>query len=165
MLGDETKRMSGGSHDDSKIDQRRASRTPRSPEGPMTSSLFLRRFLAAPCTLAVHLCLARAGLAQQSLAPALFPPEDEVEASDEAYRRGNAASHDKRWADAYEAYRQAWSHHHSMKVAANLGNLELTEGKNRDAAEHLGFAVYAYPKDGDPSVLATLKERLATARA
>jgi hypothetical protein len=131
----------------------------------MTSSLFVRRFLVAPCALAAHLCLARAGRAQQSLAPILFPPEDEVEASDEAYRRGNAASHDKQWADAYEAYRQAWSHHHAMKVAANLGNLELTEGRNRDAAEHLGFAVYAYPKDGDPGVLATLKERLASARA
>jgi hypothetical protein len=131
----------------------------------MTSSLFVRRFLVAPCALAAHLCLARAGLAQQSLAPAPFPVQEDVEASDEAYRRGNAASHDKRWADAYEAYRQAWSRHRSMKVAANLGNLELTEGKNRDAAEHLGFAIYAYPKDGDPGVLATLKERLASARA
>jgi hypothetical protein len=131
----------------------------------MTSSLFVRRFLVAPCALAAHLCLARAGLAQQSLAPAPFPVQEDVEASDEAYRRGNAASHDKRWADAYEAYRQAWSRHRSMKVAANLGNLELTEGKNRDAAEHLGFAVYAYPKDGDPGVLATLKERLVTAKA
>jgi hypothetical protein len=131
----------------------------------MTTSLFVRRSLAALCALAAQLCLARAGRAQQSLAPILFPPEDEVEASDEAYRRGNAASHDKHWADAYEAYRQAWSHNHAMKVAANLGNLELTEGRNRDAAEHLGFAVYAYPKDGDPGVLATLKERLASARA
>jgi hypothetical protein len=131
----------------------------------VTSSPFLRRFLAAPCAFAVVLCFARGGLAQQSLVPGPSPLPDEVETSEQAYRRGNAASQDKRWADAYDAYQEAWSHHHSMKVAANLGNLELTLGKPRDAAEHLGFAVYAYPKDGNPGGLAALKDRLSFARA
>ena len=64
---------------------------------------------------------------------------------------------------AYEAYKAAWALQKSYDIAGNLGNVELKLGKNRDAAEHLSFALDNFPPTGEPDQQKAVAKKLAEA--
>jgi tetratricopeptide (TPR) repeat protein len=73
-----------------------------------------------------------------------------------AYARGDKIG-------AHDAYKAAWALQRSYDIAGNLGNLELKLGRNRDAAEHLTFALEDFPPTGDPAQRKAVEKRLAEA--
>lgn len=87
------------------------------------------------------------------------------DAAGELFDKGNAFYHQSRWAEAEVQFQRAWNLKQSFDVAANLGDCELQIGQNREAAEHLAFAVRAFPVSGKPALLDRLRQRFAEARA
>lgn len=87
------------------------------------------------------------------------------DAAGELFDKGNAFYHQSRWAEAEVQFQKAWNVKQSFDVAANLGDCELQIGQNREAAEHLAFAVRAFPVSGKPVLLERLRQRFAEARA
>lgn len=68
--------------------------------------------------------------------------------ADDLAKRANALARKDRWAEAEPLYREAWSLKRSYDIAGNLGVSEAALGKNRDAAEHLSFALKSFPANG-----------------
>ena len=60
-------------------------------------------------------------------------------------------------------YRAAFELRQSFEIAGNLGDVELIQGKPRDAAEHLGYAVREFPPTGKPPQKEALQKRLREA--
>jgi hypothetical protein len=83
----------------------------------------------------------------------------------ELFDKGNAFYRQSHWAEAEVQFQKAWNLKQSFDVAANLGDCELQIGQNREAAEHLAFAVRAFPVSGKPALLDRLRQRFAEARA
>ena len=71
-----------------------------------------------------------------------------ADAADVAFRRGNALYKQQRFAQAKVAYEEAFRLKKSSDIASNLGYAEIKLGQNRDAAEHLAFAVKNWPPTG-----------------
>jgi tetratricopeptide (TPR) repeat protein len=104
-------------------------------------------------------------------APALAQPPPAVEAeraasdrADDLIKRGNAFAKNDRWSDAEPLYREAWSLKRSYDIAGNLGIAEAALGKNRDAAEHLTFALKSFPANGKAEHRKLLEATLTKAR-
>jgi PEGA domain len=76
----------------------------------------------------------------------------------ELFDKGNALYKQSRWAEA-------WDIRKSFDLAANLGDCELQIGQNREAAEHLAYAVREFPLSGKPALRERLQQRFAEARA
>lgn len=67
--------------------------------------------------------------------------------------------------EAEKLYSEAWALQHSYDIATNLGAVELDLKKHRAAAEHLSFALRAFPARGKQEERETIAQRLKMARA
>jgi len=65
---------------------------------------------------------------------------------------------------AEAAYEEAFALKRSFDIAANLGAVELVQGRLREAAERFAFALSTFPAGGSSKERAALEERLETAR-
>jgi hypothetical protein len=69
------------------------------------------------------------------------------------------------FADAEPLARQAWELKQSYDIASNLGLAELGLKRNRDAAEHLAFALRTFPANGKPEHKKLVEMSLSRAAA
>lgn len=92
------------------------------------------------------------------------PAPARADSVEELYRRGNELYRQKRWQEAYDAYVAAFAVRKSVDIAGNLGDVALTLGKPREAAEHLALALRHFPT-GKPEARQRAEERLAQAKA
>ena len=81
------------------------------------------------------------------------------------FQEGNALYDAQKFPEAEAKYQAAWDAKQSYDTAGNLGNVELQIGQNREAAEHLGWAVKHFPPSGSSDKRAFLEKRLAEAIA
>ncbi|MBX3127083.1 MAG: PEGA domain-containing protein [Polyangiaceae bacterium] len=95
---------------------------------------------------------------------AFAPAPARADSVEELYRRGNELYRQKRWQEAYDAYVAAFAVRKSVDIAGNLGDVALTLGKPREAAEHLALALRHFPT-GKPEARQRAEERLAQAKA
>jgi hypothetical protein len=82
----------------------------------------------------------------------------------ELYDEGNKLYDQKKLPEAEAAYLAAWKVKKGYDLAANLGDVELLNGKARLAAEHLSYALREFPAGGKPALREQLTKRLAEAR-
>lgn len=68
--------------------------------------------------------------------------------ADELLKQGNELAKKDRWAEAEALFRQAFELKKSYDIAGNLGVAETNNGKCRDAAEHLDYALSTFPANG-----------------
>src|SRR5689334_13313846 len=64
---------------------------------------------------------------------------------------GNKAFKAGKFADAEEAYAQAFALKKVHDIAGNLAMAEFAQGKMRPAAEHLAYALRLFPVTGEPA--------------
>lgn len=98
-------------------------------------------------------------------APADVPSAAASDAAGEFFDKGNTFYRQSHWAEAEVQFQKAWNLKQSFDVAANLGDCELQIGQNREAAEHLAFAIRAFPVSGKTALLGRLRQRFAEAQA
>jgi tetratricopeptide (TPR) repeat protein len=82
----------------------------------------------------------------------------------EFFDRGTELYKQGRWADAEAQFQKAWEFNKTFDVAANLGDCEVEVGHFREAAEHLAYAVRAFPLSGKAALRTRLEQRYAQAR-
>ena len=122
------------------------------------------RLLGWPLAAIVALLSATSpSMGQESLKPPPSLSESKIEEADRWFKEGNALARKGKLDEAHALYQKAWAAHHSVEIAGNLGMLELAKKMPREAATHLGYAVFAYPPDGDPEMRRALRERLGYA--
>src|SRR4051812_3214438 len=83
------------------------------------------------------------------------PTESQLSAEEDAkatkfLSEGNKAFKAGKFAEAVKAYAQAFALKKLYDIAGNLAMAEFAQGKTRDAAEHLAFALRLFPITGDP---------------
>jgi hypothetical protein len=106
--------------------------------------------------------LARSSAAQ---VPAQAPPDADAKAV-ELSVAGKHAFDAKKYAEAYDAFKQVWTLKKTVTTAANLAMVELKLGKMRDAAEHFQFALRHFPAGPDAEKSrAVAQKRLDEAKA
>ena len=116
--------------------------------------------LARICPPAVPLRAARRFTARTALLATLIPaaaftgvtatsPSVQAQSAEaeELFQKGNAFYKAKKWAEAYDAYEKAYAIEPNFKIAGNLGDVSLTLGKHREAAEYLSHALREMPDD------------------
>ncbi len=118
----------------------------------------------------VLLCLSLLGALSGVASAQQPPPAAEVDRAtsdraDDLVKRGNVFGRVDRWAEAEPLFREAWSLKHSYDIAGNLGIAEAAIGKNRDAAEHLSFALRSFPANGKAEHRKLLELTFGQARA
>lgn len=87
------------------------------------------------------------------------PPPDLIEGSEELqklYMDGDAALKRNSYTEADLLFTKAWSMSKSFDVAGALGTTKLEEGKYREAAQYLSFAI----RNALPSTKASTRERI-----
>jgi hypothetical protein len=99
-----------------------------------------------------------------SQAPSPASP-DGTDPADVAFRRANALYKQQRYAEAKAAFEEAFRLKKSHDIASNLAYAELKLGQNRDAAEHLAFAVKNWPPTGKTENRASAVHWLGIAKA
>jgi len=107
--------------------------------------------------LAMGLTSAGLGMAQ--------PTADPNRRATELYKKGNELYDKAKFADAETMYRAAFELRQSFEIAGNLGDVEMIQGKPREAAEHLAFALREFPPSGKPAQKEALRKRLREAAA
>jgi hypothetical protein len=73
---------------------------------------------------------------------------------------GNSLVKQKRWAEAEAPFEASWALNPTVEVAFNLGSLEAFLGKPTEAAEHLSFAIRAWPVMDTMAPLFPIAQRL-----
>lgn len=117
-------------------------------------------------TLGFTLTLMAALAMSATASPQAAPKGDSVQQADEHFLKGKAHMKAGNTRGAYEEYKAAWALKQTYDTAANLGNVELTLGMPRDAAEHMSFALRHYAVTGTtPDKLERMKQVFAEARA
>src|SRR5688572_14876877 len=91
------------------------------------------------------------------------PASDSGQRATELYKKGNELYDKSKWAEAETMYRAAFELRQSFEIAGNLGDVEMIQGKPRDAAEHLAFALREFPPSGKPPQKEALQKRLREA--
>jgi tetratricopeptide (TPR) repeat protein len=81
------------------------------------------------------------------------------------YQEGNTLYDAQKYPEAEAKYQASWDARKSFDTAGNLGNVELQIGQNREAAEHLGYALKNFPPSGSAEKKAFLDKRYAEAVA
>jgi hypothetical protein len=81
--------------------------------------------------------------------------------ADVLYREGTEALSAGNAPLAYEKLKSAFAIRPSVDIAANLALVEQQLGHERDAAEHLAFAIKVFPPSGKPEVKRRLEDDLA----
>ena len=128
----------------------------------MKSGVMKRAFLTKGPAVVGALC---AVLSAGAPAAAADAPADATAAQQRAlYERGNKLYDEKKWREAEAAYLEAWAIKKSYDLAANLADVELELGKTRDAAEHLAYALRAFPVGGKPALRQALAKRFEEIR-
>ncbi|MEZ4222331.1 MAG: PEGA domain-containing protein [Polyangiaceae bacterium] len=130
--------------------------SPRSPREPRKTK---RAFAAS--TLIAALVTSSAFLAPTLITPAA--QAGDTSAADALFQKGNQAYKAKKWKEAYEAYLGAYEIRKDFKTAANLGDVALTLGKHREAAEYLSDALSKLPPE-EASKKGALEARLSQAK-
>jgi hypothetical protein len=69
-----------------------------------------------------------------------------------------------RYEEAYGIYVKLWASRQTYDIAANLAQAELELGKRRDAAEHIAYALRAFPMSSGRERRAALERELAGLR-
>jgi hypothetical protein len=116
-------------------------------------------------TLAVVVAVSRAAVAQPPRDPLAKPAPESGKSAEGLYKEGVRFYRDKKWAEAESAFRAAWALSPTFDVAYNLGNAEFRQGKYRDAAEHLSFALRVWPLlEATADLRPIAEKRLAEAR-
>jgi hypothetical protein len=82
----------------------------------------------------------------------------------ELYDQGNKLYDAKKWPEAEAVYLAAWKVKKSYDLAGNLGDVEMTNGKARNAAEHLAYALREFPAGGKPALREMLIKRFGDAQ-
>ncbi|HLM74225.1 MAG TPA: tetratricopeptide repeat protein, partial [Polyangiaceae bacterium] len=93
------------------------------------------------------------------------PTTDPNQRATELYKKGNEFYDKGKFADAETMYRAAFELRQSFEIAGNLGDVEMIQGKPREAAEHLAFALREFPPSGKPAQKEALRKRLREAAA
>jgi hypothetical protein len=91
------------------------------------------------------------------------PTTDPNQRATDLYKKGNEFYDKSKWADAENMYRAAFDLKKSFEIAGNLGDVEMIQGKPRDAAEHLAYAIRQFPPTGKPAQRVALEKRLQDA--
>jgi PEGA domain len=121
----------------------------------------MRTSRTTPLLVAVALSLSVPAVAWSQTPPGA----DAAQQADEHFRQGRALFKAGKKREAREEYLAAFRLKQSHDVAGNLGNVELSLGMPRDAAEHLSFAIRHYAPSGTtPEQLERAKQRLAEAK-
>ena len=114
-----------------------------------------------------HLSLASSTIAL--MATLMFARPALADEADRLFAEGAAAFEAGKSEEALKSFQAAWALRKSYDLAAGLAQAELALGKNRDAAEHLSyalrnFAVTAKPEKREPleKALTELKTKLVT---
>jgi hypothetical protein len=81
------------------------------------------------------------------------------------YQEGNTLYDAQKYPEAEAKYQASWDARKSFDTAGNLGNVELQLGQNREAAEHLGYALKNFPPSGSTEKRAFLEKRYSEALA
>ncbi|MDI1432322.1 PEGA domain-containing protein [Polyangium sorediatum] len=89
---------------------------------------------------------------------------DDAARAAELFATGNKLFDEEKWAEAEASYQAAWDLRKSFDLAGNLGDVEMTLGQFRDAAEHLSYALEEFPAGGKPEVREALQKRLDEAK-
>ncbi|MEZ4297665.1 MAG: PEGA domain-containing protein [Polyangiaceae bacterium] len=100
--------------------------------------------------------------------PPAPPPSAPGEPIDEAtmlFDMGTAAIDEGKFDEAAKMLARVWEKKKTYDVAAALGTAERKLGRNRDAAEHLSFALRNLPPSELGSTQKTISDELAAARA
>lgn len=126
----------------------------------------LRLFLASLVTAAA---LSSTGYAQEAQQHPLGPEviirsTDKDAEANRLFNQANALLRQGKAKEAYQAYLVAWDARRTFEVAVNLGLLELSLDKPRDAAEHLNLALLNAPRESPPALLDQLKRALTEAK-
>jgi hypothetical protein len=125
------------------------------------------RYLACALTLAALAGTPRVAVAQTSPATptAAAPSAEATKRAEASYKQGVRLYSEKKFAEAEAAFEAAWAVNPTADVAYNLGTAEYQQGKYQEAAEHLSFALRAWPL---LSVMAPLRpiaeQRMAESR-
>jgi hypothetical protein len=115
------------------------------------------------CVVTLLALLALHGTARSQPQP---QSADAAQQADEHFWKGKALLKAGNVRGAYEEYKAAFNLRKSFDAAANLGNLELSLGMPRDAAEHLAFSLRNYaPTGATAATLDRTRQLLAQARA
>ena len=105
-------------------------------------------------------------LSPTSAAVAAEPPAATTgDRAAELYRRATEQYRATNLVEAEKLYSEAWSLQQSYDIATNLGAVELDLKKFRAAAEHLAFALRAFPARGKQDERDTIAQRLKLAKA
>jgi hypothetical protein len=118
------------------------------------------------CTLSFAFLLAVAAVqARASAQPAAEATVDAVSLrADDLAHKGNDLALKDKWPEAEALFKEAWALKQSYDIGGNLGIAEFAQGKFRDAAEHLSFALAHFPANGKAEHRELLQEKLAKAR-
>lgn len=84
--------------------------------------------------------------------------------AEELFRKGNELYKASKWAEAEASYLEAWSLQRTYDLAANLGHTEFKLGKEREAAEHLSFALSNWPLTAKSEQRELAQQRFAEVR-
>lgn len=101
-------------------------------------------FAARALAIAVVLIPGAQACAEPAPMTAALTPAQQAE-WEKSRTEGKAAAKAGQWGRAREAYQRAWGLKEDWNLAANLGRAELNQGKLRDAAEHLDYAIHKAP--------------------
>ena len=109
-------------------------------------------------------CIACAALTTSTVVVPAHAQDAAIAKQRELYNEGNKLYDQKKLPEAEAAYLAAWKVKKGYDLAANLGDIELLNGKARLAAEHLSYALREFPAGGKPALREQLTKRLAEAR-
>ena len=125
--------------------------------------MYANRLKRFGCVLAVA-----SAVTSSSTAWSQPPPQgaDVAQQADDHFLKAKALMKAGNVRGAYDEYAAAWSLKKTYDTATNLGNIELTLGMPRHAAEHLAFALRNYAVTGvTQDKLDRMKQLFAQARA
>lgn len=94
-------------------------------------------------------------------APAAAATDD----ADQLFRDANKLYNDKKYVEAEATYEKAFAKKQSHDIAANLGYAEMKQNKMVEAAEHITFAVRAWPPTGKEENRKSAEEQLNKIKA
>lgn len=79
--------------------------------------------------------------------------------------KGNKAFKEGRFAEAEQAYREAFALKKGYDIAGNLGAAELAQGKRKEAAQHFAFTLRMFPLTGEPALREQMQKAYDQCRA
>jgi hypothetical protein len=100
------------------------------------------------CLLVSFACALGAGATARSQPPPALASDADSAKADALFHEGNAFYKQTKYAEAKERFEAALRLKKAHDIAANLGYSEMKLGLDRDAAEHLAFAVKTWPPTG-----------------